>query len=62
MANTPITSFNAGELSPKIAERVDVAKYSSGCRLMENFIPLIYGPAEKRPGTIFVADVTESPE
>jgi hypothetical protein len=54
MANTPITSFNAGEFTPKIAERIETEKYMSGCKVMENMIPLIYGPAERRPGTVFV--------
>jgi len=55
MANLPITSFNAGEFTPKIAERIDTEKYQSGCKHLENFLPLIYGTAERRPGTIFVA-------
>jgi hypothetical protein len=52
--NVPVTSFNKGEFTPKIAERIDVESYTSGCKIMENMIPLIYGPAERRPGTMFV--------
>lgn len=59
MANVPITTFNAGELTPKIDARYQIEKYRAGCRVMENFIPVIYGPAEKRPGTVFVRDITE---
>lgn len=55
MSNIPITNFNSGELTPKIAERVDTEKYSGGCRRMERFIPTIYGPAERSPGTYYVA-------
>ena len=55
MSNIPITCFNAGELTPQITERVDTEKYSSGCKRMENLIPRIYGGAERRPGTFFVA-------
>jgi hypothetical protein len=55
MSNIPITNFNSGELTPRIAERIDTEKYSGGCRRMENFIATIYGPAERRPGTYFVA-------
>jgi hypothetical protein len=61
MSNVAITSFNAGELSPKINERQDVEKYSSGCRTLEDFIPIKYGCVERRPGTLFIVDVTESP-
>ncbi len=53
----PIVSFNAGELSPQIDARSDVDKYSSGCRILENMIPRIYGGAERRPGTKFIQKV-----
>lgn len=59
MPNTPIVSFNAGEMTQLIEERIDTEKYKSGCRRLRNFLPRIYGAAEKRPGTIFVADITE---
>lgn len=55
-----ITAFNAGELSPQLYGRVDVAKYASGCRKMENFVPLVHGPAVRRPGTMFVSAVKDS--
>lgn len=54
------SSFNAGELSPLLDGRVDVAKYSNGCRLTENFIPTVQGPAVRRAGTRFVAEVKAS--
>lgn len=54
------TSFNGGELSPYIAGRVDVAKYTNGCKQMENFLPMVQGPAITRPGTPFVAEVKDS--
>ena len=50
----PIVSFNSGLLSPKVDARSDVQKYRSGCRLLDNMIPLIYGPAERRPGTKYI--------
>jgi hypothetical protein len=34
--------------------RIDQQKYQMGCRTMENFYPLIYGGAERRPGTYYV--------
>jgi hypothetical protein len=54
------TAFNAGELSPLLDGRVDVAKYENGCRVMENFIPAVQGPAVRRPGTRFVSEVKSS--
>lgn len=49
-----IQSMNAGELSPLMDQRIDQAKYVSGNRTMENFLPLIYGGIERRPGTRYV--------
>lgn len=55
MANLPIIKFNSGEHTGQIDARTDVAKYSAGCRHLENFIPRIYGGAERRPGTYYIA-------
>lgn len=54
------SSFNAGELSPLVSGRVDVAKYSNGCSSMVNFIPAVQGPAVRRAGTRYVAEVKSS--
>ncbi|KKK64361.1 hypothetical protein LCGC14_2984960, partial [marine sediment metagenome] len=35
--------------------RSDQQKYDAGAKTMENFIPLIYGAAERRPGTEYIA-------
>lgn len=48
-----IASFNGGELSPLMEGRADFPKYTSGCRLLENWFPLIQGGITKRPGTIW---------
>lgn len=61
MANIPIIKTNAGELSPQIDARTDVEKYEAGCRHLENFIPRIYGGAERRPGTEFIYDAKNTP-
>lgn len=58
--NVIINSFNAGELSEKMDARIDQEKYAFGCRILENFIPLIYGGAERRPGTEFVLEQNDS--
>lgn len=50
-----LLSFNAGELSPLLDSRIDLAAYASGCRQLQNFIPLRQGAASRRPGTRYVA-------
>lgn len=51
------TSFNAGELSPKLEGRVDINRYGAGLQIMENFIAEVQGGAARRPGTRYVAPV-----
>jgi len=50
------TTFNAGEWSPELYGRVDLAKYPNACRTLQNMIPLPQGAAMRRPGTRFVAE------
>jgi len=53
---TPIlTNFTAGELSPQLEGRVDVARYSNAVATIENFLVAQFGGADRRPGTVFVA-------
>ena len=52
----PVISLNAGKMTPLIDARSDTQKYSSGCRELQNMIPRIYGPVERRPGTKRIAD------
>jgi hypothetical protein len=49
-----IPSFNAGELSPYLEGRNDIAMYASGCRVLENFIVMPYGGVFRRPGTVYL--------
>ena len=52
----PITpSMNTGELSPRLASRVDFNKYPSGLETMENLVPLSEGGAMRRAGTRYIA-------
>ena len=51
--NKEIISFNSGEMTPKTDALSNIEKYASGCRHLENFLPRIYGSAERRPGTTF---------
>lgn len=53
-------SFDAGELSPLLGARVDLAKYPNGCKVMENFIATVQGPAIRRGGKRFVAPIKDS--
>jgi hypothetical protein len=53
-------SFDAGELSPLLGARVDLAKYPNGCKVMENFIATVQGPAIRRGGKRFVAAIKDS--
>lgn len=52
-ASTLINNFNAGEISPTLDFRSDLDKYYSGCKKMENFMPLLEGGATRVPGTYF---------
>ena len=61
MANIPLITFNKGELSPKIDNRVDTDAYGSGCRRLENMIPEKYGCATRRPGLKYIYDSTLAP-
>jgi hypothetical protein len=53
-------SVNKGELSPLMDARSDQAAYEGGAKIMENFFPLIYGGAQRRPGTEYIATQKDS--
>ena len=55
-----LVSFNAGELSPYLDARIDLEKYKSGCRQLQNAILETYGAARRRPGLQFVAEAKYS--
>ena len=57
-----LTNFTGGELSPRLDGRNDLAKYSSGCKTLQNMIVYPHGSASRRPGTNFVAEVENSAE
>lgn len=59
---TNINAFNAGELSPLLEGRTDIAKYYSGCRTLENFLVLSYGGVTKRPGSEYIASAKAADE
>ncbi|MEE4662719.1 hypothetical protein V2L09_02150 [Pseudomonas alliivorans] len=47
------TNFTAGELSPRMYGRTDIARYQNGAKTIENAWPLIHGGAMRRNGTLF---------
>jgi hypothetical protein len=58
---SPIQSnFNGGEVSPLIYGRPDLDKYQTGLRTCLNFIPMLQGPVERRPGTQHIVEVKTS--
>jgi len=54
------TNFTAGELSPRLDGRTDVAKYDNGCKTLENMLVHPQGGATRRPGTKFIGEVQDS--
>lgn len=54
------TNFTAGELSPRVGSRVDIAKYGNGLKKGENLQYLVQGGARRRPGSRWVAEVKHS--
>lgn len=53
-------SFNAGEWSPELYARVDIAKYRSACALLSNFFVDYRGGASTRPGTQYIIQCKDS--
>jgi hypothetical protein len=56
-ASPGLPAFNSGEWSPAMESRTDQKGYQTACFRLENFIPMVQGPARRRPGTRFVAEV-----
>lgn len=54
------TNFTAGEISPRMLGRVDIARYQNGAEVMENCWPLVHGGAKRRDGTLFCAETKTS--
>lgn len=52
--SVPQTNFTAGELSPRLRGRTDIAKYPNGAKRLFNALPTIYGGVRKRFGTRIV--------
>lgn len=54
-------SLNSGEVTPLLWYRSDFAKLASSCADMTNFLPLPFGGARKRPGTLFLTSLGTDP-
>jgi len=52
------TSFTAGELSPSLSVRVDLARYQTGCKKLENMLVHPHGGASKRNGFRYLASLS----
>ncbi|NVZ19520.1 hypothetical protein HX794_07705 [Pseudomonas costantinii] len=46
------TNFTAGEVSPRMLGRVDIARYQNGAEIIENAWPVIHGGSVRRDGTL----------
>lgn len=55
-----LTSFNGGEISPRMGGRVDTAIYQVAVETLENFVPTVEGPIVKRPGFEVIAIAPDS--
>ena len=54
------TNFTAGELSPRLDGRTDLAKYFNGSKTLQNMVVHPHGGASRRPGTKFIHEVKSS--
>jgi hypothetical protein len=59
-ANVSYPDFSAGELSPKMYGRFDLAAFYNGGRRVENFITEVGGMASYRTGTIYAAKTKDN--
>ncbi|MCP5116914.1 MAG: hypothetical protein GY953_39310 [bacterium] len=53
-------SSNAGEFSPRMVARTDFAKYPNAAETLENVVLTPQGGWMRRPGTIFIGEVSDS--
>lgn len=54
------TNCTAGEISPRLLGRVDVARYANALKTCENAYPLVHGGARRRMGTRYAAETKTS--
>jgi hypothetical protein len=54
------TNFTAGEISPRLLGRVDVARFKNGLKTCLNAVPQVHGGAKRAPGTRYAAETKDS--
>lgn len=54
------SSFNNGELSPRLDGRVDMPQYMKGGRICLNWLPTVQGPLVRRGGTRLIGSTLNS--
>jgi len=55
-----ISTFTAGEISPRLAGRVTIEKYREGLSNLTNMIVQPHGGVSRRPGTEYLGEVKDS--
>lgn len=60
IAQSTIATFSSGELDPRMRGRTDVKQYVQGALRMRNFRQLAQGGIQTRPGTDFVAALSDN--
>lgn len=53
-------TFTSGEITERMDARFDMSKYRNACRTLLNGYALPHGPAMRRPGTRYIAEVADS--
>jgi len=55
-----LSSFTAGEISPRLEGRINIEKYREGLSEMTNMVVMPHGGVTRRPGTEFLGEVKDS--
>ena len=55
-----LSSFTAGEISPRLEGRVTLEKYREGLSDLTNMVCMPHGGVQRRPGTEFLGEVKDS--
>ena len=55
-----LSSFVAGEISPRLEGRVELEKYRQGAAELLNMVVHPHGGASRRPGTEFIGEIKSS--
>jgi hypothetical protein len=51
-----LNNFTGGEVSPQLDARIDLQKYETSCRQLQNMRPLPWGGARFRSGTLYIGN------